>query len=78
VFADPDRFDLRRPDVRRHVTFAAGPHVCLGMHLARLEGRVALAALFERLEGLAPARPVGPEGTIFRRVIDLPVNFRGT
>jgi cytochrome P450 len=77
VFPDPETFDPERPNVRRHLAFAAGPHVCLGMHLARLEGRVALTALFERLDGLAPARPVAPEGDVFRRVIDLPVNFAG-
>jgi cytochrome P450 len=78
VFADPETFDPGRPNLKRHLAFAAGPHVCLGMHLARLEGRVALAVARERLHDLTLARPVQPEGTVFRRVIDLPVNFRGT
>ncbi len=77
VFDDPEVFDPERPNVRRHLAFAAGPHVCIGMHLARLEGRVALAALLARVERLELARPVQPEGTVFRRVIDLPVNFGG-
>jgi cytochrome P450 len=34
------------------MSFGAGPHLCLGMHLARLEKRVALNALFDRLPGL--------------------------
>jgi cytochrome P450 len=42
VFADPDRYDLHRDDTRRHVAFAAGPHVCIGMHLARLEAHTAV------------------------------------
>ena len=44
VFAEPDRFDLTRDNARLHVTFAQGPHVCIGMHLARLEAQVALRA----------------------------------
>jgi cytochrome P450 len=60
------------------VTFAAGPHVCLGMHLARLEARVALSALLERLDGLALAGDNEPVGAVFRKPVDLPVNFRGT
>jgi len=49
VFDDPDRFDVGR-DPNRHVGFGMGPHYCLGASLARLEGRVALQALVERLD----------------------------
>ncbi|EPQ74329.1 hypothetical protein MMEU_1989 [Mycobacterium marinum str. Europe] len=38
-YSDPDRFDILRP-VRAHIGFGHGVHVCLGMHLARLEMRV--------------------------------------
>lgn len=78
VFPDPGRFDPERANVKRHLAFAAGPHVCLGMHLARLEGRVALSVLQQRTADMALKRQVVPRGTVFRRVIDLPVNFRGT
>ena len=37
AFANPDRFDIRRANAKQHLTFAHGPHACLGMHLARLE-----------------------------------------
>jgi hypothetical protein len=50
-FTDPDRFDLAR-EVKPHLAFATGPHTCLGLHLARMETRVALNALFDRLPGL--------------------------
>jgi cytochrome P450 len=70
VFADPDRFDLHRGDARRHITFAAGPHVCIGMHLARLEAHTALAAVLDRLPGLRPD-PSAPaprvRGLVFRK-----------
>jgi cytochrome P450 len=78
AFTDPDRFDPRRPDARRHLAFAQGPHVCLGMHLARLEAHTALARLFERLPGLEldPARSAPPRGLVFRKPPVLGVRWR--
>jgi cytochrome P450 len=68
-FADPDRFDLHRERVRHHVTFAQGPHVCLGMHLARLEAQTALRLVLDRLPELRldPERPTAPHGLVFRK-----------
>ena len=51
VYDDPETFNIFR-DAHQHVSFGTGPHLCLGMHLARLETRVALNALFDRLPGL--------------------------
>jgi cytochrome P450 len=69
VFSDPDRMDLERTDARRHLAFAQGPHVCIGVHLARLEARTALATLLERLPGLRldPDRPSKIQGLVFRK-----------
>jgi cytochrome P450 len=77
VFADPDRFDVRRPNARRHIAFAHGPHVCLGMHLARLEALVALERLFARLPGLQlDGPPPRPRGLIFRKPPAVPARWR--
>jgi cytochrome P450 len=50
-YADPNRFNIFR-DVKPNIGWGHGVHVCLGMHLARLEMRVALNLLFDRLPNL--------------------------
>lgn len=57
-FPEPDRFDIDRDDIE-HQSFGAGPHVCLGAPLARLEARVVFETLAERFPGLRldPSRP---------------------
>ena len=56
VFADPERFDIRRPAAEfRHVAFGHGVHFCIGAALARLETAVALRALVPRRPALRPA-----------------------
>ncbi len=47
LFADADRFVLDRPNVRDHMSFGGGPHVCPGSSLARLEARVALEVFLD-------------------------------
>ena len=68
-FPDPDRFDVHRENARHNIAFAHGPHVCIGMHLARLEAETAVERLFARLPGLRldPARPSAPRGLVFRK-----------
>ena len=48
VFPDPDTVDFDRDD-NRHIAFGAGPHRCLGSHLARLELRIALQEWHRRI-----------------------------
>ncbi|CAG6865476.1 cytochrome P450 [Mycobacterium avium subsp. paratuberculosis] len=79
-WTDPNAFDIRRPR-QAHIAFAGGIHMCLGMHLARLETRVMLNSLFDRVRDLAfvPDDGTGEEskivGLTFRSPNKLPVTF---
>lgn len=72
---DPERFDIFRQP-KGHMAFATGPHLCLGIHLARMEMRAVLEHLLDRLPGLRldPEAEV-PEiaGLAFRAPATLPV-----
>ncbi|MBX9639151.1 MAG: cytochrome P450 [Mycobacteriaceae bacterium] len=79
-WTDPNTFDMRRPR-QAHIAFAGGIHMCLGMHLARLETRVMLNSLFDRVKDLqfVPDDGTGEEskivGLVFRSPNKLPVTF---
>ena len=60
VFKEPDNIVPGRRDIRMHMTFGRGPHNCIGAALARLEGRVALETMAQRLPGLALSERQGP------------------
>jgi cytochrome P450 len=77
---DPDRFDIFR-EPRPHLAFAFGRHLCLGQHLARMETRVLLETLLDRLPDLhldPDAEDVHITGMIFRSPLSLPVRFTPT
>ena len=65
---DPDRFAAARPERFAYLPFGDGPHRCIGEHLARMEGVVALGGIVRRLR-LRPLdpRPAEPEGGITLR-----------
>jgi len=74
---EPDQFDIFR-EPRLHISYGQGPHICLGMHLARAEMRIALNLLLDRLPGLR-LDPDGDDphirGQVFRSPTSLPVLF---
>lgn len=82
TFTEPDSFDPWRPNLRSHVTFAQGPHVCLGLHLARLEAQLALEQALQTLPDLhlLPTKhalqAAKPRGLIFRKPQALQVQWR--
>jgi hypothetical protein len=51
-FDAPEQFRLDRADLRRHLAFGGGPHVCPGAHLARMEARVAVNVLLDMADGI--------------------------
>lgn len=73
TFPSPDQFDPLRANLRAHVTFAQGPHVCLGIHLARLEAQKALVMALAHLPKLRLASnpnsllKAQPSGLVFRK-----------
>jgi cytochrome P450 len=77
-YPDPDRFDIFRTDPRPHISFGLGPHSCLGLNLARMEMRVALNLLLDRLPNLRldpAADDPHIRGQAFRSPTALPVLF---
>jgi len=74
-FPDPNTFDIaRRPN--RHLSFGLGIHVCIGNTLARIEGRIAFAKLFDRFPGLQLVAPAKLSNRVrFREVKELQVRL---
>ncbi len=67
-FVEPEQFDIQRANANKHLSFAFGPHFCLGVPLARLEGMIGFSMLFERLPNLRliSDRSTAPYGHEFR------------
>jgi cytochrome P450 len=52
LFPAPADFDMHRHNAAKHISFGHGIHFCLGARLARLEGRIAIESLTERIPSL--------------------------
>jgi cytochrome P450 len=78
VFPQADRFDPQRDNLGSHLAFGRGPHYCIGSPLARLEARVVLEVLTQRLPGLraVPGQtPAYPMNITFRGPASLVVEW---
>jgi len=79
VFDHPDRFDIARPNARRHLAFVTGPHACLGGALARLEAATAWRSLLDAFGDVDRWRvvgePVAGASQIIRGWRHLPMSF---
>lgn len=79
IWKDAHTFDVRR-EVKPHLAFSKGVHVCLGAWVAKAEvATVGLPALFGRLHGLDlnPESPAVIGGWVFRGMLELPVTWKG-
>jgi cytochrome P450 len=75
IFSDPDRFDVAR-NPTRHLAFGSGIHMCAGMSLARLEGRVAIERFLKRFPDYRPdGAPARSRRARFRGFTALPVRL---
>lgn len=61
VFEDPERFDIHRPNVTKHISFGQGNHFCVGSQLARTQMRIAFEHLLARLDDIRFAPGKDPE-----------------
>ncbi len=68
-FEQPNRFNIHRKNSDKHLSFAFGPHFCIGAPLARLEGEIALRKLIAAFPQMALAdEPVWTHDVAIRRL----------
>lgn len=77
VFERPERLDLARRNANKQIGFGSGIHLCLGAHLARLEGEVAFPIILERLREIALSGIdlEWSDSFVIRGMMQLPVTF---
>lgn len=76
VFEDPHRFDITRANAKRHLAFGAGPHVCIGARLARMQLRALLKQIVTRIPDIHPVgEPEWLRSIWFNAIIKMPVAF---
>lgn len=77
AFPDPDRLDLTRTNANKHMTFAHGPHFCLGAALAKTEAEVMFSTLANRFPDVRlAAPPVWRDTAILRSLDELHIAVR--
>lgn len=77
LFENPDELVVGRRNVMQHCTFGKGIHTCIGMHLARMEVRLVVEQVLERLPDYRLSVPAGPQlaGGLMWGFDSLPATF---
>jgi len=79
VFEDPQRFDILRPNAKKHLSFGIGAHFCLGAPLARMQLRCLLEEVLRAMPDLRLAEPPTQLRSIwFNALTSMPVAFTPT
>lgn len=77
VFDDPFTFRVDRANVRQHLAFGYGPHLCLGQHLAKLEMRILFEELLARFDDFELAGdPSWTRASFVSGMKHLPIRYR--
>lgn len=75
-FPEPDSFNVERTSAGEHVALGAGPHICIGQNIARLEAESLLGALVDRLDRIEPAgKPTYKTVNTLRTLDKLPLRL---
>lgn len=77
TFTDPGQLRIGRANAAKHVTFGIGPHHCLGVHLAKLEMRIGLEEILQRMPDLSldTEQPIRYRNALSRGPLELPLRF---
>lgn len=75
VFPDGDRFVLNRPNIAQHLAFGRGPHNCPGVHLGRMQLRVALEEILTATRGFELDGPIGTSRWPEIGALSVPLKF---
>jgi cytochrome P450 len=79
MFPEPLKFDVTRENLRRHIAFGFGTHVCIGQHLSKLEMIVGWQVLFDRIKDFELAVPVGDleymPNILLRGLEEIPIRY---
>lgn len=76
AFEEPHKFDITRPNAKRHLAFGAGPHICVGARLAKMQLRALLKQIVTRIPDIhSVGEPEWLRSVWFNAIIRMPVEF---